>query len=106
MLIPRLSLNPISFVAQHQVPFDNAGGIVYVWIGNKCTTEQTVHAEEIGEQVSEEGYSLQVLQQGEEPENFFWVAIGGQKDICDVSPTRADLLFILNVNIFHCTFLN
>lgn len=68
-----------------QVPFDNAGGIVYVWIGKKCNTEQTVHAEEIGEQLAEEGYSLQVLQQGEEPENFFWVGIGGQKEICDVS---------------------
>lgn len=44
-----------------------------------------MHAEEIGEQLAEEGYSLQVLQQGEEPENFFWVGIGGQKEICDVS---------------------
>ena len=44
-----------------------------------------MHAEEIGGQLAEEGYSLQVLQQGEEPENFFWVGIGGEKEICDVS---------------------
>ena len=68
-----------------QVPFDNSGGIVYVWIGKKCNKEQTIHAEEIGEQLAEENYSLQVLQEGEEPENFFWVGIGGKKEICDVS---------------------
>jgi len=67
------------------VPFDNSGGIVYVWIGKSCDKNQTIHAEEIGEQLAEEGFSLQVLQEGEEPENFFWVGIGGQKEISKVS---------------------
>jgi len=56
-----------------------------VWIGKNCDKNQTIHAEEIGEQLAEEGFSLQVLQEGEEPENFFWVGIGGQKEISKVS---------------------
>ena len=28
----------------------------------------------------QEGYSVQLVQEGEEPENFFWFGIGGKKD--------------------------
>jgi len=80
-----------------KVPFDNSGGIVYVWVGKQCAVEQTEHAEEIGSEVSEEGYSLQVVQEGEEPENFFWVGIGGQKEI----QQKAD--FADQARLFRCS---
>lgn len=80
-----------------KVPFDNAGGIVYVWIGKKCNKAQTIHAEEVGEHLAEEGFSLQVLQEGEEPENFFWVGIGGKKEIAD----NAD--FADSARLFRCS---
>ncbi|XP_057311886.1 protein flightless-1 homolog [Hydractinia symbiolongicarpus] len=80
-----------------KVPFDNAGGIVYVWLGKKCDQEQFSHAEEIGNELAEEGYSLQVVQEGEEPENFFWVGIGGKKEIAQTAE-YAD-----NARLFRCS---
>lgn len=65
-----------------------------MWIGKHCTKEQTIHAEEIGEHLTEEGFSLQVLQEGEEPENFFWVGIGGKKDIHEVMWYKLVLFFL------------
>eukprot|EP00795_Rhopilema_esculentum_P009062 gene9062-16710_t len=64
-----------------RVPFDNGnGGIVYTWIGNKTVREDLEYAEELGQELWEEGYSVQLVQEGEEPENFFWHGIGGRKD--------------------------
>lgn len=85
-----------------QVPFDNSGGIVYVWIGKNCTEDQTIHAEEIGEQLAEEGFSLQKLQEGEEPENFFWVGIGGKKDINEVKFFLFRLVCLIGVGPYEC----
>ena len=77
-----------------QVPFDNSGGIIYVWNGSKCTNDQMAHAEEVGEMLAEEGYSVQIVQEGEEPENFFWVGIGGRKEICQVTNGSSYILII------------
>ena len=74
----------ISLFFYKKVPFDSSGGIVYVWIGKKSSETEHDHAEEIGSELAEEGYSLQVLNEGEEPENFFWVGIGGKKEIAQV----------------------
>ena len=74
-------------ILSFQVPFDNSGGIIYVWMGKNCEEEAKQSAEDIGHDMSEreEGYSLQVVEEGEEPENFFWVGIGGKTDYEAVS---------------------
>ena len=56
-------------------------------MGKNCEEEAKQSAEDIGHDMSEreEGYSLQVVEEGEEPENFFWVGIGGKTDYEAVS---------------------
>lgn len=29
---------------------------------------------------SQSGYTVQIVNEGDEPENFFWVGVGGKKD--------------------------
>jgi len=65
-----------------KVPFDaeDKRGIVYVWIGSKADPEEATVAEEIAYSLYDtESFSLQVLNEGEEPENFFWVGLGEKK---------------------------
>ena len=81
------------------MPFDaeDRRGIVYVWIGSKADPEEATVAEEIAYSLYDtESFSLQVrivgpqrsedhenfsqvLNEGEEPENFFWVGLGEKK---------------------------
>jgi hypothetical protein len=67
------------------VPFDNSDktnttkGIVYVWIGNKSNPDEARLAEEIAQYMYEDSYSIQVLNEGEEPETFFWHGLEGKK---------------------------
>ncbi|KAG8172315.1 hypothetical protein JTE90_012020 [Oedothorax gibbosus] len=44
-----------------------------------------------------ETHSLQVLNEGEEPENFFWVALGGHK------PYDKDAKFMNHTRLFRCS---
>jgi len=65
-----------------KVPFDaeDKSGIVYVWIGEKADAEEARVAEDIAYSLYDtESFSLQVLNEGEEPENFFWVGLGERK---------------------------
>lgn len=66
------------------VPFetddDSESGIIYVWIGSKTTPEESRLIQEIAETMFNNPWvSLQVINEGEEPQNFFWVALNGQK---------------------------
>lgn len=66
------------------VPFetddDSESGIIYVWIGSKATAEDSKLIQEIAEsKFNNPWYSLQVINEGEEPQNFFWVALNGKK---------------------------
>ena len=45
----------------------------------------------------QERFSLQVLNEGEEPENFFWVGIGGRK------PYEASADYMRFSRLFRCT---
>ncbi|XP_048575726.1 protein flightless-1 homolog isoform X2 [Nematostella vectensis] len=65
-----------------KVPFENYAedGIIYVWIGGKVTEADAEHAKELGQEIWDSGYTIQIINEGEEPENFFWVALGGRKD--------------------------
>ncbi len=84
-----------------KVPFENSGGsgIVYIWIGEKATQEEAIHAEQMGRSMFGVGvatlcnsdvmndvitslqstFSNVVTKEGSEPENFFWVALGGRQ---------------------------
>lgn len=41
--------------------------------------------------------SLQILNEGEEPENFFWVALGGKK------PYETDAEYMKYTRLFRCS---
>ncbi|XP_053966666.1 protein flightless-1 [Anastrepha obliqua] len=84
------------------VPFDtedeSQSGIVYVWLGSKSTAEESKLVQEIAEKMFNNPWvSLQILNEGEEPENFFWVALGGRKDY----DTNAD--FMNYTRLFRCS---
>nr|XP_025042164.1 protein flightless-1 homolog [Pelodiscus sinensis] len=64
-----------------KVPFESTDnqGIVYTWVGRAADPEEAKLAEDIMNHMFDDSYSKQVINEGEEPENFFWVGIGGQK---------------------------
>eukprot|EP00118_Oscarella_pearsei_P006460 m.29143 g.29143 ORF g.29143 m.29143 type:complete len:1260 (+) comp31138_c0_seq3:13-3792(+) len=75
-----LSLNS-EFCYILKVPFNKGSvgnGVVYVWIGSKSVKAHSVVAEETAKRHFEEWFSIQTIREGSEPENFFWVGIGGK----------------------------
>jgi len=64
-----------------KVPFDSEDnqGIVYVCIGKRSNSDEARLAEEIAEEIYGNSHSIQIISEGEEPTNFFWVGIGGRK---------------------------
>ncbi|KAK3858495.1 hypothetical protein Pcinc_035323 [Petrolisthes cinctipes] len=83
-----------------KVPFgqDDDSGIVYVWLGEKSDEEESRLAEEIAQEMYDpEKYSLQVVREGEEPENFFWIGIGGRK------PYDHDAAYMKHTRLFRCS---
>lgn len=73
-------------------------GIVYVWLGCRADTEEVRLAEEIATSLyPSERYSLQVLNEGEEPENFFWVGVGGRQ------PYDCSADYMRHNRLFRCT---
>lgn len=65
-----------------KVPFENYSeeGIIYVWIGSEVSESEADHAKEIGNEIWDSGFTVQIVNEGGEPENFFWVGIGGRKE--------------------------
>ncbi|XP_064101883.1 protein flightless-1-like [Macrobrachium nipponense] len=83
-----------------KVPFgrDNDSGIVYVWLGEKSDDEEGRLAEDTAQAMYDpEKYSLQVVREGEEPENFFWIGIGGCK------PYDKDAEYMRHTRLFRCS---
>nr|XP_053631207.1 protein flightless-1-like isoform X2 [Cherax quadricarinatus] len=83
-----------------KVPFgqDDDSGIVYVWLGEKSDEEEGRLAEEVAQEMYDpEKYSLQVVREGEEPENFFWIGIGGCK------PYDKDAGYMCHTRLFRCS---
>lgn len=81
---PEATLLNSAFCYILNVPFetddDSESGIVYVWIGSKTTAEESRLIQEIAETMFNNPWvSLQVINEGEEPQNFFWVALNGKK---------------------------
>lgn len=79
---PTAGLLNSCFVYILKVPFDpsDKSGIVYVWLGAKSDAEDARVAEDIVAALYDpERFSQQTLNEGEEPNNFFWVGLGGKK---------------------------
>lgn len=73
-------------------------GIMYVWLGSKSTPEEGKLVQEIAEEMFNNPWiSMQVLNEGEEPDNFFWVGIGGRK------PYDTDAEFMQYTRLFRCS---
>lgn len=84
------------------VPFetDSGGqsGIVYVWIGSKSKTEESILIQEIAESLFNSPWvSLQVINEGEEPQNFFWYGLNGEKAY------EKDSEFMNYARLFRCS---
>lgn len=81
------------------VPFecDDLSGVVYVWVGSKADHEDAKLAEDIAYTMFKDNYTIQMINEGEEPENFFWVGIGGEKTY----DTNAD--FMDYARLFRCS---
>jgi hypothetical protein len=82
------------------VPFEqeDEAGIVYVWIGSKADPDEARLIQEIAEEMFNSPWvSLQVLAEGEEPDNFFWFGLGGKK------PYDTDAVFMEYTRLFRCS---
>ncbi|XP_071129219.1 protein flightless-1 homolog isoform X5 [Mytilus edulis] len=81
------------------VPFDSEDlkGVVYVWIGGKAEHEEATLAEKIAYMMYADNYTVQMINEREEPENFFWVGIGGKK------PYEHDNSFMNCARLFRCS---
>ncbi|KAI8796832.1 protein flightless-1 [Biomphalaria glabrata] len=81
------------------VPFDSDDlkGIVYVWVGKKADHKEAQLTEEIAYMMYKDGFTVQMINEGEEPENFFWVGIGGKKSY------DQDASYMHYARLFRCS---
>ncbi|PIK45358.1 hypothetical protein BSL78_17779 [Apostichopus japonicus] len=81
------------------VPFnsEDCKGIVYSWIGSKSDEELSHLTEEMAYDMFPGSYSHQVISEGEEPENFWWVALPGNRKY----ETSAD--YMRSSRLFRCS---
>ncbi|XP_076458808.1 protein flightless-1 homolog isoform X1 [Babylonia areolata] len=99
LLKPDSSLLNSCFNYILMVPFDSEDlkGIVYVWVGSKADHAEAQIAEDIAYTMYKDNYTIQMINEGEEPENFFWVGIGGKK------PYDKDSNFMNYARLFRCS---
>lgn len=97
---PDASMLNSAFCYILNVPFEQEddSGIVYVWIGSKSDPDEARLVQEIAEDMFNSPWvTLQVLSEGEEPDNFFWLGLGGKK------PYETDAIFMENTRLFRCS---
>ncbi|CAG9864201.1 unnamed protein product [Phyllotreta striolata] len=97
---PDASLLNSAFCYILNVPFEQEedSGIVYVWIGSKADADEARLVQEIAEEMFNSPWvTLQVLSEGEEPDNFFWYGLGGKK------PYEQDANFMEYTRLFRCS---
>uniref|UniRef100_T1J3P6 Gelsolin-like domain-containing protein n=1 Tax=Strigamia maritima TaxID=126957 RepID=T1J3P6_STRMM len=82
-----------------KVPFENAdtSGMVYSWIGKKADADMCRLTEDIARNTFQDNYCHQVINEGEEPENFFWVGLGGKK------PYDTNAIYMQHSRLFRCS---
>ncbi|CAH1638328.1 unnamed protein product [Spodoptera littoralis] len=77
---------------------DTSSAIVYAWIGSKSDADSARLIEQIAEEKFNNPWvSLQVITEGSEPDNFFWVGIGGRK------PYDTDADYLNYTRLFRCS---
>lgn len=77
---------------------DESSAIVYAWIGEKSDPDSARLIEQIAEEKFNNPWvSLQILNEGSEPDNFFWVGLGGRK------PYDTDADFLNYSRLFRCS---
>ncbi|CAH2096019.1 unnamed protein product [Euphydryas editha] len=77
---------------------EESSAIVYAWIGSKSDADSARLIELIAEEKFNSPWvSLQVLTEGSEPDNFFWVALGGRK------PYDTDADYLNYTRLFRCS---
>lgn len=83
-----------------KVPFNSVDmtGIVYGWIGRLASANDAKTMEDIITMMFGEDYSIQILNEGEEPENFFWVGLGGKSDTYS-----QDAEYMRHSRLFRCS---
>lgn len=101
-ILPDASALNSAFCYILNVPFEQedlpSSGIVYVWIGSKSDPEEAKLVEEIANEMFNSPWvSMQVIAEGQEPDNFFWVGIGGRK------PYEKDANFMMYTRLFRCS---
>ena len=81
------------------IPFDqDDSGIIYVWIGSKSDQNEIKLVEEIANEMFNNPWvSFQVINEGEEPENFFWFGLNGKK------PYELNADFMNYTRLFRCS---
>ncbi|XP_077590146.1 protein flightless-1 homolog [Stigmatopora nigra] len=82
-----------------KVPFESTDnqGIVYTWVGRAADPDEAKLAEDIMNSMFDDTYSKQVINEGEEPENFFWVGIGAQNEYDE------DADYMKYARLFRCS---
>ncbi|XP_064640268.1 protein flightless-1 homolog isoform X2 [Lineus longissimus] len=81
-----------------KVPFETMDqGIVYVWIGNHADPDDAKLAEEMANEMYGQYHSVQIISEGDEPENFFWIGIGGRK------PYEKTADYMRYARLFRCS---
>ncbi|CAB3227143.1 unnamed protein product [Arctia plantaginis] len=77
---------------------ETSSAIVYAWIGSKSDADSARLIEQIAEEKFNNPWvSLQVLMEGSEPDNFFWVALGGRK------PYETEADYLNYTRLFRCS---
>ena len=105
-----VQVNPVSptmlnseFCCILRIPFPgmSGSGITYIWLGRKASQEEELHAEQMGRVMSPPSYALQVIREGNEPDNFFWAAMGGRPAADFEIEHDAD--YLRHARLFKCT---
>nr|CAB3246483.1 protein flightless-1 homolog [Phallusia mammillata] len=83
-----------------KVPFNStdSAGIVYGWIGRIANPNEARLMEDLISFMFGDEFSVQILNEGEEPENFFWVGLGSR---CDHYDEEAD--YLRHARLFRCS---
>lgn len=82
------------------MPFeqDEDSGIIYVWIGSKSDPDEARLIQEVAEDIFNSPWvTLQVISEGDEPDNFFWLGLGGKK------PYDTEASFMEYTRLFRCS---
>ena len=98
-VLPEAAILNSGFSYILKVPKGINEGVAYVWIGDKCDPDEAKMAEKIAlDMYNSENYRVSILNEGEEPEEF-WAGLGGKKLV------DKDCSFMKYTRLFRYVFL-